>query len=386
MKKCGAGREDTSDERIDDAMHVKGRKRTKKATAFWTNKNTPGVLMSAGIVSFPVRKLLGRMLAAEKEARIAQFLHEELSSSLLGGFVKSGGHFDEAAERRETLLDNDSPLLEDMCSVSGEHEDAVERNRGMVLRLKASMEWRILRRTRRKTSFFEMVRTPDENTQESKDGFCSGFMGSSLKYYCLEPYSDLRTRNEFKRLEGGARSALDKSAPFAKAVTWTASSAPLFMISARETDHAALSNKLNGSKHWQQGVLVPAQVQMLEKWRQMLPLRVAKQEGLFDKPGEKRNMLNQYSAADNKVSNVVKLVDGALQKCRKSRDVGQRLSGLFLVWRSAPIRHAKLADSGRWSVEKAAAVNNELLETLASMPAGQQTVAKVGQLGPRASA
>ena len=34
----GAGGEDTSEERIDDAMQVKGRKRKNQATAFWNNK------------------------------------------------------------------------------------------------------------------------------------------------------------------------------------------------------------------------------------------------------------------------------------------------------------------------------------------------------------
>jgi len=132
--------------------------------------------MSVAIVSFPVRRLLGQMFAAEREARIADVLQEKRSQTVVGGFVKSGGHFDKAEEALEDLLDDDSPLLEDMCSVIGEHENAVKRNRGMVLRLKASVRYRLSRRTRRTTGYYEIVRTMDENTQEAKDKFCNAFM------------------------------------------------------------------------------------------------------------------------------------------------------------------------------------------------------------------
>ena len=68
----GAGGDDTSDERINDAMQVKGRKK-KKAVGFWKSKKSPDALMSFAIVSFPVRRLLGQMFAAEREARIGMF-------------------------------------------------------------------------------------------------------------------------------------------------------------------------------------------------------------------------------------------------------------------------------------------------------------------------
>ena len=102
------------------------------------------------------------------------------------------------------------------------------------------------------------------------------------------------------------------------------------MISARETDHDSLSNKLKVSRDWQQGVLVPAQVQMIEKWRQLLPLRMAMQEQLFREPGQ-RKVLNQFNgpAAMMKVSQVVKLVDVALQKSKQTKVAGHGVSGLF---------------------------------------------------------
>ena len=323
----GGGGEDTSEERIDDAMHVKGRKRKKKSAAFWRNIKTPSIMMSAGIVSLPLRRMLGQMFAAEREARISDVLQEERSKTLLGDFVKPGGHFDKADEALEALLEDQSPLLKDFCLEAGAEAESVKRSRGMVLRLKASLDWRLLRRTRRKTSMFEMVRTLDENSQECTDAFCSNFMAESLKDCCLEPYFEKRTRDEFKRLELGAKTAFAESAPFARAVRWTASTAPLFMISARETDHASLSNKIKGTKHWQQGLLAPAQFQLLEKWRQQLPLRVAKQEQLFAQDGQPHKRLNQHSGQGNKVSQIVELVDVALQKTKRTKAAGQRAGG-----------------------------------------------------------
>ena len=302
--------------------------------------------------------------------------------------MKSGGHFDKAEEALEDLLDDDSPLLEDMCSVIGEHENAVKRNRGMVLRLKASVRYRLSRRTRRTTGYYEIVRTMDENTQEAKDKFCNAFMAPSLNDCCLEPYFEKRTRNEFKRLELGAQSAFDESAPFAQNVKWMASTAPLFMISARETDHASLSNKLKVSREWQQGILAPVQTQSLEKWRQLLPLRVAKQEGIFDQPGHTRKFNNQYSTPGTKVSQVVKLVDKALQESQKSKSPyhDRRVSGLFLIWRSAQIRQWKLADTGQWSVDKMAHVDKVLVEKWALLPASQKTAEAIRKLAARATA
>ena len=327
------------------------------------------------------------MFAAEKEARASRVVQEKPSTSLLAGFVKHGGGSDQAAEALEKLLDDGSPLLEDMCSVSGESEDAVKRNRGMVLRLQGSMEWRIFRRTRRKTSYFEMVRTLDENTQESKDRFSNVFMSSSLKDCCLEPYFELRSRNEFKKLEGGARAALSEGAPYSQAVTWAASSAPLFVISGRETDHASLSNKLAATRVWNQGLFVPAQVQMCEKWQQILPLHVAKQRGVFDQPGEQRKMLNQFSAPDSKVSHIFKLADKAMQDMDRSRVCSHRAAaGLFLTWRGAEIRRRKLADPRTWSAEKAVAISNELIEKWSCMPPSQKTAAKIWQIAQAASA
>jgi hypothetical protein len=77
---------------------------------------------------------------------------------LLGEFVADDGFIEKADQELEALLEDTSPLLKRMCLQSGEEQVSVKRNRGMLLRLKASFRWRILRRTRRQTSYFAFVR------------------------------------------------------------------------------------------------------------------------------------------------------------------------------------------------------------------------------------
>ena len=117
-------------------------------------------------------------------------------------------------------------------------------------------------------------------------------------------------------------------------------------------------------------------------------MRVAKQEGIFDQPGHTRKFNNQYSTPGTKVSQVVKLVDKALQESQKSKSPyhQQRVSGLFLIWRSAQIRQLKLADTGQWSVDKVVAVDKVLVEKWALLPASQKTAEAIRKFAARAAA
>ena len=132
---------------------------------------------------------------------------------------------------------------------------------------------------------------------------------------------------------------------------------------------------------------LPAQVQMLEKWRQFLPLRLAMQEQLFREPGQ-RKVLNQFNGptAKEKVSQVVKLVDVALQKSKQTKAAGHSVSGLFPIWRANQLAHARLANPGQWSVNKVVDFSKELIEKWGSMPPGQKTAAAIRKLTARAPA
>ena len=153
------------------------------------------------------------------------------------------------------------------------------RNRGMLLRLKASFRWRILRRTRRETSYYAFVRALDSRAENATKSFCKEFERPARKDCCFEPYFERRTKRAFDKVDGGAEAALGPAAPFRKALRWSACSPPLFMICARETDHAVLSNKLKAGGRVQ-SLFHPANTQTLEKWRGILPFRTAQIEML----------------------------------------------------------------------------------------------------------
>ena len=259
----GHADEETSEERADDDIHIKKKKRKNKAVRLWKNPKTPSVFMAAGISSKPIRLLLSKMFAAEKEARISSTLQETREGTLLGEFVADDGFIEKADQELEALLEDTSPLLKRMCLQVGEEQASVKRNRGMLLRLQASFRWRILRRTRRQTGYVAFVRAV--HSGKDTKSFCKEFMRPARKDCCYEPYFERRTKRLFARVDNGAELAMAPSAPFRKALKWSANAPPLFMICARETDHASLSNKLKTGRAWSQGLIHPAHNQMLEK-------------------------------------------------------------------------------------------------------------------------
>ena len=290
------------------------------------------------------------MLAAEKEARIMATLQEHHPTSLLGDFVKYGGHFDKTDDELEALLDDSSPLLGQICGQAGVPESVVRRNRGLVLQLQSSFRWRILQWTRRSASFFSFVKTLDKNLPEATEEFCHHFMDESRKDCCLEPYFERPTRKRFKRI--GAQAAMARDAPFAKAVHWAASSPPLFMNCAQETNHASLSNKLAGAGDWNQGLITPAQLQMLEKWRSQLPLRGAQiEQHVFSQSQNGMMRSVQKNTKKRKIiPSIAKLVDTAPQRSQMTKVAGQRLGGLFVLWRSRDVFVAFEKDlAKRWA-------------------------------------
>ena len=123
--------EEVSEERVEDDIHVKKKKRKSKAVRLWKNKHTPSVFLTAGIASMPIRMLLSKMFAAEREARVSSALQEPREKSLLGDFVADDGFIERADRELEELLDDTSPLLKRFCSQRGEEQKVVKRNRGM---------------------------------------------------------------------------------------------------------------------------------------------------------------------------------------------------------------------------------------------------------------
>ena len=88
------------------------------------------MILSAGYASAPLRAVLSKMFATEREARILSTLQEALpKASLLGQFVNT--HFPAVMENMDSLLDDDSFLHRKMC---GGTPASICRNRSFVLR------------------------------------------------------------------------------------------------------------------------------------------------------------------------------------------------------------------------------------------------------------
>ena len=68
--------EELSDVRADEDERVKRKKRQSKCGIFWNRDDTADRVVAAGMLTTPIRKVLGHMFAAERNAR----LH-------VGGFV-----------------------------------------------------------------------------------------------------------------------------------------------------------------------------------------------------------------------------------------------------------------------------------------------------------
>ena len=153
------GEDSGSEVRADEGPSRSRKKREKKAGGFWGRHCTAPVLLALSICASPVRKFLGRVFAAERNARlfsaggevqakvISQGLGPPDGHTYLGSFVMNGGHVDSTADSLKELLSQNSPLMR--CSLFGAEENTEEaeilysRHRGMALRSIGSFETRV---------------------------------------------------------------------------------------------------------------------------------------------------------------------------------------------------------------------------------------------------
>ena len=376
----------SSDEHINDDFSVKKAKRKKKSVQFFKRRQTPSIMLSAGIIAVPLRRLLGKMFAVEKEARLRATLQEPAdpgSGSLLGDFVKEGsGHFEQTETELENLLDDSSPLLKRMCEEIGAEAGAViRRNRAMLLRAKGAYAWRIMRRVRRPIGFFAFVKTVDTGTAAASTGFCREFMKPSRKPCCLEPYFERRTQDLFKKLEKDFAQPPDVTmAPrsaFSKAIQWGASSPPVMTIVARETDHGNLSNKLKAKRLFTVGLRGLATDQMLERHLTQLPLRAAVVERMFDSRDSKRRRFNQNWHQPDALPQIRDTVTQALASSGRSRAPSKHPAGLYVLWRNHQVRLAQMARPGVWTAEDMVELHTALLAKWKGLPEASKTPAVV---------
>jgi hypothetical protein len=227
----------------------------------------------------------------------------------------------------------------------------------MILRGIGGLKFRLTRKMKRKTGIYECIHSIDDFTEAS---FIDELMKS--KKCCLEGYWELRVHNAFKKHEQTLhirpQDQLLPGSPFRELMQWVGSRHPLFVISARETDHADLVNKLRSSRWWCQGILPLMVDQQLERWLSILPKRVALTEGTMNKPKEQTKKKRKNQHTNEKPSmmlpEVIKLVNTALPELERQRQrEGNRL-GSYLAYRTDELKKAKLQSPGTWSIERMA--------------------------------
>ena len=350
---------DHSEEQITDSYHAKKTKRRSKAVRFWANRKATGLLIRIGITSKPIRDLLGKHFAAEREAKIRTTLQERdhPPPSLMGSFTRTGGHLDQAIAELNDLLGDNSPLLAKHCCPS---VSAITTSRGMILRGIGRLKFRLTRKMKLKTCIYECIHSIDDSTEGS---FIDELMKS--KKCCLEGYWELRVHNGFKKHEQTLhirpQDQLLRGSQFRELMQWVGFRHPLFVISARETDHADLVNKWRSSRWWCQGILPLMVDQQLERWLSILPKRVTLTEGTMNKPKEQTKKKRKNQHTNEKPSmmlpEVIKLVNTALPELERQRQrEGNRL-GSYLAYRTDELKKAKLQSPGTWSIERVADFN-----------------------------
>ena len=345
--------EESSEEHVTDAYEVKKQKRKGKAVKFWKEQKKGTLLCAIGVATRPIRRLLSKHFAAEKEARVRASLGDpNTSPSLMGQFSRQGGHLDQAIEQLESLLNDDSPLLRKHCSGS---ENMLNVNRGMVLRGLGALKYRLVRRLQRKTSIFACIDAIDGGNDASQD-FTQALMQS--KVCCLEAFWERRVRRKWEKsakseppIQPGSQ--MKPGECFSKQMAWVANKPPLYMISAMETNHADMANKLRGSAWWKQGLLPLVHDQVLERWMVCLPRRVALRDGLEQPNGpqhKKTRHHNQYSADKTAMlPESISLVTKAMQEEPRVRRVDKgRSAGNYVAFRATELRKAKSLEPGSW--------------------------------------
>ena len=362
-----------SDEHAGDDFSLRTRKRKRKACKFWSFPGLDCVLSGAAISTKPIRVLLSKCFAAEKEARIRSSLRVPLPKrTLLTEFVCAGGHFDQCVGDIEDLLQTDSSPLLKVCSQTQRN---MTRNRGMVLKARASVEWRLMQHVKRRTGYFQTVCVVDEGDDVQRQAFWSHL--SHKRSCCLNVFE--------KRLKHSMQQAFDMhkvpqadqlkaDTPLGQTLRWSGSTPPLLMISARETDHANLSNKLKAKYWWRQGLLPLCQDQLLERHRTMLPKRV----WLKDRRGGrsrhvKQRRLNHHSASlPNMIGDISRLVNRSISKLQKSHERPSRPGGIYHLWRRQQLAIAKAAKPGKWSKLEMDDFDEQALKKWKTLPPDQR--------------
>ena len=159
------------------------------------NRKARGLLIRVGTTSKPIRVLLGKHFAAEREARIRTILQEyhHPPPSLMASFTRTGGHLDKAYAELNELLSDNSPLLAKHCYPS---LSAITASRGMLMRGIGALKFRLSRRIKRKTGIYECINSVDDSSEAL---FIDRLMKSNK--YCLEVYLELRVQTVFKKDE-----------------------------------------------------------------------------------------------------------------------------------------------------------------------------------------
>ena len=176
-----------------------------------------------------------------------------MSPSLMGQFSRQGGHLDQEIEQFESLLNEDSPLLRKHYSGS---DNMLTVNRGLVLRGRVALKYRLVRRLNRKTSIFACIDAIDSGKDASHD-FTQAFMQSNV--CCRAFFGERRVRRKWEASAASEPpiqpgSQMKPGECFSKEMAWVSNKPPLYLLSAVETTHADIANKLKASAWWKEGL------------------------------------------------------------------------------------------------------------------------------------
>jgi len=192
--------EELSEIHDTDDFARKRRKREAKAGLFWARPETPERVLAAAAITQPVRELLSRMFAAERNARLfagGPEAREQLKAAgfapaeghtYIGDFIKPGGYICGTDDRIAALLE-DGVLSDTRLFAFQEGTDkahvVLTRNRGMLLRLYSGFSDRIRDPLLKDESFYGMLQMHETDDQEDALEKARRFMSCSP--CCAEP-------------------------------------------------------------------------------------------------------------------------------------------------------------------------------------------------------
>ena len=165
------GEDSGSEVRADEDPTRSRKKREHKAGRFWGRRCTAPVLLALSICASPVRKFLGRVFGAERNARlfsagggvqakvISQGLGPPDGHTYLRSFVMNGGHVDSTADSLKELLSENSPLMR--CSLSSVQRRTPKRQ---IFSTVDTAVWRCVRLARSKPAYASLCRKKIHST------------------------------------------------------------------------------------------------------------------------------------------------------------------------------------------------------------------------------